>query len=231
LVDALTSTPTNWTLYSNSTLSPILGTNTILFQGVGPNNKVGLGNITLIYGQIGVAPVNTTVTNNSFKSTYIYGSLTALDYISGGTTISGSISTQRHYNYCYSTLPSVLPSTAIGCTYPYTNTATTILINSFTNSSAFSIPIGLYIVDAYCIFTPGSSAVHTLKLGISTTAGVISAFNYTVDNVLVASVLPHSISYKHYLSNTATTSYYFVFNTNLAGNLNGTLNGKFIRIA
>jgi hypothetical protein len=156
---------------------------------------------------------------NYYNKTYVDTSL-----------VSNTVTTQTTFNFNYTTLPTFAASN-LGYIYSYAPTTTTVAINSFTNSSAFSIPIGLYIVDAYCIFTPGSSAVHTLKLGISTTAGAISAFNYTVENCLVASVLPHSISYKHYLSNTATTSYYFVFNTNLAGNLNGTLNGKFIRIA
>ena len=52
LFDTLTSTTTNWTLYSNSTMSPDLGTNTILFQGVGPYSEVGIGNIKLIYNDL-----------------------------------------------------------------------------------------------------------------------------------------------------------------------------------
>jgi hypothetical protein len=64
-----------------------------------------------------------------------------------------------------------------------------VLINSFTNSSAFSLPIGIYMVDAYALFTPGSSAVHILKLGINTVNKAIGrvSFNYTTENTLEAS--------------------------------------------
>ena len=72
--------------------------------------------------------------------------------------------------------------------------------------------------------------VRILKLGINTVSGAVNAFNYTLENTLTASNLPHSIRYSHYLSVSTQANYPFVFNCNLAGNLNGTLNGKFIRI-
>jgi hypothetical protein len=55
LFDTVTTTPTNWSLYSNSTLSPILGTNTLLLQGT--------TNLKVFYGQIG----GITTNNNSNK--------------------------------------------------------------------------------------------------------------------------------------------------------------------
>ena len=88
------------------------------------------------------------------------------------------------------------------------------------------------MVDAYVLFTPGSSAVYTLRLGINTVSGQYSTvYNYTIENTLVASILPNSIQYQHILVNSAVTNYFFVFNTNLAGNLNNTLRGKITRIA
>ena len=40
-----------------------------------------------------------------------------------------------------------------------------------------------------------------------------------------------SIHYSFYLSVATPTNFYFVFYNSVAGNLNGSLNGKFIRIA
>jgi hypothetical protein len=131
--------------------------------------------------------------------------------------------------YNYSAAPTRVSSN-LGFIHNYTSVVTTVAIYSFTNSAAFSLPIGVYICDAYCIFTPGSSAAHILKLGINTSSGALSGFNYTLENTLTASNLPHSIRFSHYLTVSTQANYFFVFNTNLAGNLNGTLNGKFIRI-
>jgi hypothetical protein len=99
------------------------------------------------------------------------------------------------------------------------------------NSSGFAIPIGIYIVDAYARFTPSSSAVHTLRLGINTISGALTSLNYTIINILVASNAITSINYTYYLSVATPTTYFFVFNTTLAGNLNGTFQGRFLRIA
>ena len=111
------------------------------------------------------------------------------------------------------------------------NTASSVLANSFTNSSGFALPIGVYIVDAYARFTPASSAVHTLRLGINTISGALTSLNYTIINILVASNAVTSINYTYYLSVATPTTYFFVFNTTLAGNLNGTFQGRFLRIA
>ena len=157
-----------------------------------------------------------------------------MDWIpTGKSLIQGTISTQRHYNYNYATLPTFY-SSSLGYIYSYTTTAiTNATANSFiSHPTAISIPIGVYIVDAYCLFTPGSSAVHTLKLGINTISGSITALNYTLENTLTASILPHSIQYKHYLSVATATNYYFVCNPTIAGTIAiGNFNGKFLRIA
>jgi hypothetical protein len=80
--------------------------------------------------------------------------------------------------------------------------------------------------------------VHTLKLGINTSntfTGALVSYNNTVENTLVASALPHSIQYRNILTITATTTFYFIFNTNIAGSITlnsvSSFNGKFIRIA
>jgi len=131
--------------------------------------------------------------------------------------------------YNYTALPTRV-NTNLGFIHTYTSAVTTVAINTFTNSAAFSLPIGLYICDAYALFTPGSVAIHTIKLGVNTSSGALSGFNHTV-KTMFASNLQHSITYSHYLSVSTQANYFFIFNTNLAGNLNGTLNGKFIRIA
>ena len=111
--------------------------------------------------------------------------------------------------YNYTALPTRLNSN-LGFIHTYTSAVTTVAINTFTNSAAFSLPIGVYICDAYAIFTPGSSAAHILKLGINTVTGALSGFNYTLENTLTASNLPHSIRYSHYLS-VSTQVNYFLF--------------------
>ena len=100
-------------------------------------------------------------------------------------------------------------SSHLGFIHSYTSAVTTVAINTFTNSPAFNLPIGLYICDAYALFTPGSSAIHTLKSGVNTSSGALSGFNHTVKTTF-ASNLPHSIRYSHYLS-VSTQANYFLF--------------------
>ena len=88
------------------------------------------------------------------------------------------------------------------------------------------------MVNAYANITPSSSAPYRLRLAINT---VTSAFNDNLYNstsdICQASTTLKSISYTTILSVATTTNFYFVFSTQIAGNLNGSLNGKFIRIA
>jgi len=236
LFDTITTTPTNWSRYINTVPSSNLniGVNTILFLGVGvsgTNYAIVITGINFVFGQVGAATPLTIATYNSFKPTYIYGSLTVLDYIpTGGTLIQGTISTQRNYNYNYTTLPTFQPS-SLGYMYSANNTTGSVIANSFTNSSGFAIPIGVYIVDAYARFTPTAASIYSLKLGINTISGALTSLNYAIENILVSSNAVTTINYTYYLSVATTTTYYFVFNTNTAGNLNQTLTGRFLRIA
>ena len=236
LFDTITTTPTNWSRYINTVPSSNLniGVNTILFLGVGvsgTNYAIVITGINFVFGQVGAATPLTIATYNSLKPTYIYGSLTVLDYIpTGGTLIQGTISTQRNYNYNYTTLPTFQPS-SLGYMYSANNTTGSVIANSFTNSSGFAIPIGVYIVDAYARFTPTAASIYSLKLGINTISGALTSLNYTIENILVASNAVTTINYTYYLSVATPTTYYFIFNTNTAGNLNQTLTGRFLRIA
>jgi hypothetical protein len=234
LFDTITTTPTNWSRYMNTVSNVNLGVNTILFQATSGGNAIVFTGVSFVFGQVGAATPLTIATYNNFKTTNINGSLTVLDWIpTGKGLIQGTISTQRNYNYNYTTLPTFY-STALGYINSYTTTtATSPTANSFiSHATALSIPIGVYIVDAYCLFTPSTSAIHTLKLGINTISGAITSLNYTIENTLTASILPHSIQYKYILSVAAATNYYFVFNPSIAGSIAiGGFNGKFIRIA
>ena len=99
--------------------------------------------------------------------------------------------------------------------YSANNTSGAVIANSFTNSSPFAIPIGVYIVDAYARFTPTTVSTYSLKLGINTISGAITALNYTIENTLTASILPHSMQQQ----------------PSIAGSIAiGGFNGKFIRI-
>ena len=227
LTDTILSSAAGWNLYTSVFLYPTLGSNTIIFQGQDPVNDSAIALTKIQFYDCSIIPV---ATYNTFKPTVIYGYLTLSDYIdNSGKTISAVITTSQ-LKYNYSILPTYTTSN-LGYIRTYSNAATTILYNSFTNSSSIVLPIGIYIVDAYCIFTPSSSAIYTLKLGINLSGGALTTYNYTIYNSLVASVLPQSIRYNFFLTNSTTNTFYFVFNTNLAGNLNGSLNGKFIRIA
>ena len=138
----------------------------------------------------------------------------------------------QKYNY---TVFTTFTSTSIGNVSSSVSASTTVTANSFTAtppSSALTLPIGIYIVNAYCAFTPSSSVVHTLRLGISTSStSFVGSCNTTIKNTVSASALQHSISYTYILSNPSSTGYFFVFNTNVAGNISlGSFNGRFIRI-
>ena len=228
LIDTLTTASTGWNLYNSILLYPVIGINTILFQGQDPVDKdTAISNIQF-YEYSTSAPALVAATFSLLKPTQIFGYLTLTDYINGGSTISGILGLSQ-INYNYLKLPTYL-STNLGYSNSATNAATTVVINSFTCSTIASLPIGLYIVNAYALFTPSSSALYNLKLGLSTTINTISTFNY-ISDVNQASLLPKSISYQFYLSNSSITTYYIVFNTNIAGSLSGIMNYKFIRIA
>jgi hypothetical protein len=219
----------------NTVFNVNLGVNTILFQATSGGNAIVFTGVSFVYGQFGGAQpapgVGLTATYNNFKTTNINGALTVLDWIpTGGSLIQGTISTQRNYNYNYTTLPTFQPS-SLGYMYSANNTASSVIANSFTNSSPFAIPIGVYIVDAYARFTPTAASIYSLKLGINTISGALTSLNYAIENVLDSSNAVTTINYTYYLSVATTTTYYFVFNTNTAGNLNQTLTGRFLRIA
>ena len=144
--------------------------------------------------------------------------------------VNGSASITDNISFSYSTLPK-LTSTSLGYTINYTNAAAAVLINSFTNSAVILIPVGIYMVDGYATFTPSSSAQYQLRLGINTVTGAFnSIYNYTSD-INPASTTLRSIHYTTILNVSATTNFYFVFATSIAGTWGGTLKGKFVRIA
>jgi hypothetical protein len=144
--------------------------------------------------------------------------------------VNGSASITGNISFGYSTLPT-LSTTSLGYTINYTNAAAAVLINLFTNSAVISVPVGVYMVGGYAIFTPSSSAQYQLRLGINTVTGAFnSIYNYTSD-INPASTILRSIHYSTILNVSATTNFYFVFATSIAGTLGGTLKGKFVRIA
>ena len=234
LFDTVTTSSSTWIRYFNTVYNVNIGNNTILFLGTIAGGAISLAGINFVFGQVGAATPAKIATSNTFKTTNIFGGLTVYDYVSTTTTpvqtISGLITTQQTYNYNYSVLPVYL-SSSLGYMYSANNTASSVIANSFTNSSGFAIPIGVYIVDAYARFTPTAASIYSLKLGINTISGALTSLNYAIENVLVSSNAVTTINYTYYLSVATTTTYYFVFNTNTAGNLNQTLTGRFLRIA
>ena len=147
-------------------------------------------------------------------------------------TVNGNILTNGTISYSYTTLPT-LSSTSLGYTINYTNATTTVTGGTYYNSPAISVTPGIYIVQGYALFTPSSTAIYLIRLGINTTTGAFSnTYNYASE-VKVANTNAVSINYTTYLSVATTTNFYFVFfvGTGNSGNLNGSLNGKFIRIA
>ena len=159
--------------------------------------------------------------NIYYNKSYIDSKLNTLT----GSVTTGTITVNNIY-FAYSTLPT-LTSTSIGYTINYTNAITSVAANEFVNSAVISIPVGIYMVNAYASISTSAR----LALGINTATSAFSdAYNYTSD-INQASTALRSISYTHYLTVSTTTNFYFVFQSSLAGNLNGSLNGKFIRIA
>jgi hypothetical protein len=142
---------------------------------------------------------------NYYNKTYINTLSSQINSNTSSITVGDILLNSIRYNY--TALPTRF-NYNLGFIHTYTSAVTTVAINTFTNSAAFNLPIGLYICDAYCIFTPGSSAAHILKLGINTVTGALSGFNYTLENTLTASNLPHSIRYSHYLSVSSAGNYF-----------------------
>ena len=151
LLTTITTAPsplTSWGYYVNN-LSPInLGVNTLLFQGTNnsTDTDIAIASVQVLY--IPPPGGGTPTTYNSFKSTNVYGYLNVSDYIpTGGALVQGQITTQRNYNYSYTIVPT-LSSNALGYSIAYTASTISMTANSYSNSSAQSIPTGIYLVFA-----------------------------------------------------------------------------------
>ena len=105
---------------------------------------------------------------NYYNKTYINTLSSQINSNTSSITVGDILLNSIRYNY--TALPTRF-NYNLGFIHTYTSAVTTVAINTFTNSAAFNLPIGLYICDAYALFTPGSSAIHTLKLGVNTSSG------------------------------------------------------------
>ena len=239
LFDSVSTQPParNWATYNNPNLSPILGVNTILFQGLffGQELDLGLSNIQIFYGQTGQSPPLTTVQNNSFKSTNFYGAINVYDYIpSGGSLIQGLITTQRNYNYNYAIFPTYTANT-LGYQYIYNYSLSGVLSSNTTiTSTPIILPLGYYLVNSYCLYTLTSSSYFYTSLGLNTISNTLNLnYNYTKQYCPPISNLQQSIFYQYYLQDISGSSYYFIFNSgaNTNGGQINKFNGSFLRIA
>jgi len=150
-------------------------------------------------------------------------------YVNGDLLVEGETSSTE-YRLIYTTLPT-LQNYNRGYTINYTNATRTVAGNAFINSPVISVPVGVYIVQGYANFIPNGAGLYSMRLGINTAVSTFnSIYNYTFE-VMPAAISLRSIHYTTYLSVATTTNFYFVFTSSGAGNLNGSLNGKFIRIA
>ena len=160
-------------------------------------------------------------TYNNLITSYVNDDLLVEDETSG-----------TRYRLIYSTLPTLTQYNLGGMqTFVYTG-ALGVAALEYKSSSAISITTGIYIVHAYAQFTANTSTTNTLQLGINTAASAYSTIYYPTINTNVASVTVRSIQYINVLSVSTTTNFYFVFYSQLAGNLiTNTFNGVFVRIA
>jgi hypothetical protein len=136
------------------------------------------------------------------------------------------------YRFIYSTLPTLDGfNLGGGNTFNYTGELG-VGANGYVNSPPVVVTVGTYIVHAYAQFTSGTSSTNTLRLGINTTTSAYSTIYYPTIDVNVASVTVRSIRYINIITvSLVNTEFYFVFFSQLAGNLTlNTLNGRFLRI-
>jgi hypothetical protein len=199
-----------------------VGVNTILFQSTSTSvdSAIGLANIQIYYSN-----------DNNIKTTNVYGALTVYDYLpTGGTTTPGTLTTNQTLNFKYNSLPTY-SANSLGYIYNYASAVTSVAAVTYINSSAFTIPVGVYYVTTYCRFTPSASSTYVSNLGLSSVTSLYTGYNYTTLNRLTASSLVSTLSQAYILNVTASTTLYFVFIASIAGNLNGSLNGKILRIA
>ena len=229
-------TTTNSIEVKNYIFTPANGTHSIFFLAGG-----GISTTTNIIGRLFGTSSNMYLDfNDNFYFRYHTNKNNSTNLSTRLTINNTGIITQNivadsislsNISFTYSTLPT-LNSTSLGYTINYTNATTTVSANAFVNSAVISVPFGIYMVNAYANITPSSSTPYRLRLAINT---VTSSFNDNLYNstsdICQASVTLKSISYTTILSVATTTNFYFVFSSQIAGNLNGTLNGKFIRIA
>jgi hypothetical protein len=153
-------------------------------------------------------------------------------YVNDDLLVEDETSATR-YRYIYTSLPTTLTQYNLGGmqTFAYTGTLG-VGAGGYVSSSIISVTPGIYFVHAYAQFTAGTSSTNTLQLGINTAAGAYSTTYYPTTDLNVASVTVRSIRYINVLSVSTTTNFYFVFNSQLAGNLTtNTFNGVFVRIA
>jgi hypothetical protein len=156
-VGRLTTEPTNWSLYS-STLSPNLGTNTILFQGVA--GEVGIGDIKLIYGGVAPTMANNLIQNGDFLLPVLQRNI---------------------YRYVNSL------TTAQKEEYYWTPTNIAISIGNGTNAFGYPNPSSLGMVQYICLqgnysfqqsFTATQLGTHTLSFLYCARPPYTFTFNY-----------------------------------------------------
>jgi hypothetical protein len=154
--------------------------------------------------------------------------------VSGNINCSNVIQSSR-YNFNYSAVPT-LTNASLGFRINPTTTPT--LPITLASSSAYaltftSLPIGVYLIQAYAIGTYITTAITNIRLGLNT-VNTSPANNFTQQILPVLSTTQvQSIQYNFYLSNTAVTTYYIVFATGASFGVSSVtgFTASFIRIA
>jgi hypothetical protein len=154
--------------------------------------------------------------------------------VSGVINNNNTIQSVR-YNFNYSAVPTL---TTASSGFRISPTTTPTLPITLASSSAYaltftSLPIGVYLIQAYAIGTYITTAITNIRLGLNT-VNTSPANNFTQQILPVLSTTQvQSIQYNFYLSNTAVTTYYIVFATGAsfgASSVTG-FTASFIRIA
>jgi len=154
--------------------------------------------------------------------------------------VSGNINTNAKLicnttSFSYSSLPTLSAGTlGYNTTANYASLPLTPASSSYYAITFTSLPIGVYMIQAYVIGTFITTTITNIRLGLSTASNTLTTNNLSQQILpVLSSTNVQSISYNYYLSNSASTTYYIVLATGASFGTSSitSFNASFIRIA
>jgi hypothetical protein len=216
-----TSTSGTWLTYSLVINISSTGTHTLKIQGVYPANDLAIAVTKVVLKPYYI---------NNFKNTNVFGYLTVNDLNqNGSTTSNGYIETPTilteviSFNY---SIPPTLVSSNLGYVNTVTYTGSASIAASSNAYISVTIPIGIYLIDAYTLYSSGGGNGQNI-LGFSDVQGQAGLY---YSSIYPGAAGSYSMKYLSFLNNTTQKTYYFRFWTRFGATMTK-YQGMVMRIA